>query len=357
MFTIEMLAAQHGDCLWIEYGPAESPHRILIDCGLWETYGELSARLRDRLDLRFELLVLTHIDLDHIAGAIPFLQEIKPGHIGDVWFNGWKHLPSEADVLGAIHGEMFAGVLTQQAFAWNQAWHGGSVVVPADGPLPRIDLPGGLKLTLLSPTRKRLEELRIAWERTLKGFAPGDTEAALEALEERPRFQPDALGPARLDIETLARARFEPDDSPSNGSSIALLAEYEGKSLLLGADAFSPVLEESIRRLLHETGRTRLRLDACKVPHHGASRNNGPDLFKLLDCRNFLFSADGSHGYNHPHPETIARILTTQKGVRLHFNYRSKANEIWDDSDLQREWDYEAFYPSEGRAGYRLAVR
>ncbi len=356
MLTIEMLPAQHGDCLWIEYGPAESPHRILIDCGLRETYRELSARLRDRPDLRFELLVLTHIDLDHIAGAIPFLQEVEPGHVGDVWFNGWDHLPVPKDRLGALHGEMFAAVLATRDFTWNQAWHGGPVVLPEEGPLPRIDLPGGLKLTLLSPTLARLEDLRVAWERTLEDFAPGDHEAALEALEEKRQFQPDALGLSRLDIRALAATRFEPDNSSFNGSSIALLAEHDGKSLLLGADAFSPVLEESLRRLLRETGRTRLRLDACKVPHHGAQRNNGPDLFKLLDCRNFLFSTDGSHRYRHPHQETIARILTTQKGVRLHFNYRSEANGIWDDSDLQREWDYEVLYPGAGRAGYRLAV-
>lgn len=315
-------------------------------------------RLQDRPEIRFELLVLTHIDADHILGAIPLLQEVGPERFGDVWFNGWKHLPVTPDALGALHGEVFSAVLEKYGFNWNRSWNGSAVVLPDSGDLPRIELPGGLKLTLLSPTRERLADLRTAWEDELKLFEAGDTEAALAALGVRPRFQPDALGPERIDIVALSEAPFKPDDSAANGSSIALLAEYEGKTLLLGADAFSPVLEASLRRLLHQTGRIRLRVDACKIPHHGARANNGPGFLSLLDCRDFLFSSNGSHGYHHPHRETVARILTTRRESRLHFNYRTPETEVWDDPDLQRDWSYEARYPANpaGPPGYRLRL-
>ncbi|HEX3131661.1 MAG TPA: MBL fold metallo-hydrolase [Thermoanaerobaculia bacterium] len=353
MLAIEMLPAEHGDCLWIEYGDPADPHRVLVDCGLRSTYRELADRLRDRPEIKFELLVLTHIDADHILGAIPLLQEIDPKRFGDVWFNGWKHL-NPPDAMGALHGEMFAAILEKRGFNWNRSWNGGAVVLPDSGDLPRIELPGGLKLTLLSPTRERLADLRIAWERELEAFEAGDTEAAMAYLQARPRFQPDALGPERIDVEELAEQPFEPDDSAANGSSIALLAEYEGKTLLLGADAFSPVLESSIRRLLRQTGQRRLQVDACKIPHHGARANNGPGFLSLLDCRDFLFSSNGSHGYHHPHRETVARILTTRRESRLHFNYRTRETGVWDDSGLQRDWNYEARYPA-GQPGYRLA--
>jgi hypothetical protein len=356
MLSVEMLPAQHGDCLWIEYGDPARSRRILVDCGLRATYRELAARLRDRPDLTFELLVLTHIDADHILGAIPLLQEVGPERFRDVWFNGWKHLPLPPDALGALHGEIFSAALATRGFAWNQTWGGKAVVLPDDGPLPQITLDGGLMLTLLSPTRERLADLKTDWNDELEklGLEPGNIEDALAALEDRPRLQPDALGPQKIDVEALSEAPFKPDDSAANGSSIALLAEHGGKTVLLGADAFSPVLEESLRRLLRETGRTRLRLDACKVPHHGARRNNGPGFLSLLDCESFLFSTDGSHGYRHPHCETVARILRNRKGARLHFNYRSPETTVWDDPDLQYDWDYEALYPKPGQAGYRL---
>ncbi|HYN23016.1 MAG TPA: MBL fold metallo-hydrolase [Thermoanaerobaculia bacterium] len=357
MLSIEMLPAQHGDCLWIEYGDPGKTRRILVDCGLRSTYRDLAQRLRDRPDLTFELLVLTHIDADHIEGAIPLLQEVGPERFGDVWFNGWKHLPLPPDALGALHGEIFSALLTSRGFSWNQRWQSAAIVLPDDGPLPRITLEGGLTLTLLSPTRERLADLKTDWNEELEklGLEPGDAKDALAALEDRPKLQPDALGPPKIDVEALSEAPFKPDDSAANGSSIVLLAEHDGKAILLGADAFSPVLEESVRRLLRETGQKRLRLDACKVPHHGARRNNGAGLLALLDCEDFLFSTDGSRTYHHPHPETIARILTTRKGARLHFNYRSDENESWADTDLQREWAYEAFHPKAG-AGYRLIL-
>jgi hypothetical protein len=349
-----MLPAEHGDCLWIEYGDPENPRRILVDCGLRSTYRALAERLRERPEIRFELLVLTHIDADHILGAIPLLQEVGPERFGDVWFNGWKHL-NPADALGTLHGEMFGAILQKHGFPWNRSWNGGAVVLPGDGTLPQVELEGGLKLTLLSPTRERLADLRTTWEEEMKIFEAGDTDAALDALQSMPRFQPDALGAERIDVEELAELPFQSDDSAANGSSIALLAEYEGKTLLLGADAFSSVLETSIRRLLRQSGRTRLRVDACKIPHHGARANNGPGFLSLLDCREFLFSSNGSHGYHHPHRETVARILTTRREARLHFNYRTPETEVWDASGLQRDWSYEALYPS-GQPGYRLKL-
>ena len=66
-------------------------------------------------------------------------------------------------------------------------------------------------------------------------------------------------------------------------------------------------------------------------------------------------STNGS-SYYHPHAETIARVITTQRAPSLCFNYRSDENAIWDDRDLQREHDYQAHYPAPGTEGYRLVL-
>ena len=47
MFTIEMLPAAHGDCLWLEYGPKKKPYRVLIDGGRDYSYKHLKARLEE----------------------------------------------------------------------------------------------------------------------------------------------------------------------------------------------------------------------------------------------------------------------------------------------------------------------
>ncbi len=354
MLSIDMLPARYGDCLWIEYGNPGHPRRILVDCGLRTGYHAVAERLRGRPDIAFELFVMTHIDADHIAGAIPLLQEFGPERFGEVWFNGRDHLPFPPDVLGVLQGQIFSELIAERGFSWNWRWNGRAVMVPDHGPLPAVELPDGMKLTLLSPTWGRLADLRKVWDEELERLElePG---TALDRLEERPDLQPDALGPARIDVEALAESPYKPDTGEANGSSIALLAEHDGKALLLSGDAFAPLLETTVTRLLRQRGQERLRLDAFKVSHHGGRGNTSPGLLDLVRCEHFLFSTNGSR-YHHPHQETIARILRSQRDVRLHFNYRSDENEVWDDSDLQSDWRYEANYPEPGTEGCTLIL-
>lgn len=349
MLSIEMLAARYGDCLWIEYGDPRQPRRILVDCGLDAGYRAVAERLRERPEVAFDLFVMTHIDADHIQGGIRLLEEFGPDRLGEVWFNGHDHLPRPEDTLGVLQAEKFSELLATKRFPWNRRWDGEAVVVPEDGPLPAIELPDGLKLTLLSPDRQRLAALRRVWDREL------DRLERKADMEEEPGRQPDTLGPARIDVERLAELPYKPDDGEANGSSIALLAEHDGKAVLLAGDAFAPVLERTIARLLRERRQERLRLDALKVSHHGGRGNTSPGLLDLLRCERFLLSTDGTR-YHHPHPETIARILKPRRDVRLCFNYRSDENEVWDDGDLQDDWRYEAHYPRAGATGHKLTL-
>lgn len=123
MFTIEMLPAGHGDCLWIEYGDAQAPRRMLIDCG---TKGAGQRQLLPKVaslapaDRRFGLLVMTHIDADHIGGAIPFLARLPDAvSFADVWFNARPQLQPYNPLLGPKQGERVAELLEQGGHQWN----------------------------------------------------------------------------------------------------------------------------------------------------------------------------------------------------------------------------------------------
>ena len=156
-FSIEMLPARNGDCLWIEFGDKKSSHRMLIDCGVQAAYSSLRDRI-DQLpeaDRRFDLFVLSHIDSDHIGGAIPFLKSCNPEMLKEVWFNGWKQIKSF--FLGAKQGEIFSTLLEDGGFHWNPETSGKALVV--DGASLPTWTVAGMKLTLLSPTAKALEAL------------------------------------------------------------------------------------------------------------------------------------------------------------------------------------------------------
>ncbi|MQA30708.1 MAG: CHAT domain-containing protein [Luteitalea sp.] len=342
--TIEMLEAGHGDCLWIEYGDGRTTHRWLNDCGTQQTARELLRRV-DQVpenERRLELFVMTHIDSDHIGGALPFFRAVKNGlTFGDVWFNGWRHLSGR---LGARQGEMFSTAIQDFELPWN-AWREGRAIVIDSDQLPVCVLPGGMTLTLLSPTPGQLKKLAPVWAREMKryGLQPGSRVDYSRLLKGHTS--------ASTDIEALADTPFAGDGGAPNGTSIGLLAEYAGMSALFGADAHAPVLVASIRKLLGQRGVERLRLDAFKVSHHGSQNNVTAELIQLLDCRRYLISTNGEH-FSHPDRQAIARILKYGgAGVELYFNFRSKHNEIWARPDLQEKYGYRAHYPGADRKG------
>ncbi len=347
MFTIEMLPANEGDALWIEYGDPVAPYRILIDCGYKNTYRVVRDRLNDDGQLKLELFVLTHIDGDHIAGAVPLVFDklFTRKRVGDIWFNGHKHL---SDVMGVEQAEYFTRALKEKRLPWNKAFNGQAVLAdPAGKP---IKLAGGMKITLLSPTRTELRNLLRDWNNKLDDILKkSDADSLEEHLATVPaRLQPDVLG--RPGVVQLVSRSFETDTKSPNGSSIAFLAEYNDagveKRALFAGDAFSGVLEDSLDELLKQRGASRLRLDALKVSHHGSRKNTSSTFLSRLNTRNYLVSTNGSRSHHHPDDECIARLIHAQKHkVKLWFNYSSDYNDYWAKGRLETKYKYEAVFP------------
>ncbi len=342
MLRIEMLPASYGDSLWVEYGSPDRSHRVLIDGGLAGTARLLERRLGTKsAPLELDLLVVTHIDADHIAGILALLDEhadrLRPG---DVWFNGPDHL--DPDGLGVYQGEVLSRRLDQLRWPWNRAFDGGAVVVPQHGPLPIVRLPGGATLTLLSPDAERLRRLRRAWNREIPKL-----EKRLEALDrlggEDESEEEGAASPS-VDVEALAAEPFEEDDAVANGSSIAFLFEYGGWTCLFSGDAFPSVLLGALARVESLPD----RLDVFKLPHHGSKGNLSRELVARLPAAHYLVSTNGKR-FNHPDDASIARILTGDLAPKiLCFNYRTPRNEHWSSADLQSCHAYEARYAAPG---------
>ena len=355
-FRVEALPAGHGDCLWIEYGDRSKTYRWLIDCGTQPSAKSLLARV-NRLpeNERFlELFVMSHIDSDHIGGALPLFRAVKRGlRFGDVWFNGWRHVSGQ---LGARQGEMFSTAIQDFELPWN-VWYNGAAVMVQDGNvLPQYVLPGGMTLTLLSPTRMQLDKLKPVWTRELKryGLEPGTRVDYSRMLKGTPSTKADAA--ALRDIDTLADTPFGGDNGAPNGTSIAVLAEYEGASALLAADAHAPVLVASIRKLLAKRphSKAKLKIDLFKVSHHGSQNNVSAELVQLLDCPRYLLSTNGDHFY-HPDRQAMARIIKYGGDEkRIYFNYKSHLNDVWGDEALQavhKQYRYSTEYPPATQPG------
>ena len=191
-----MLPAANGDALWIEYDDGPRTRRIVIDGGTEGTWTEgLRARIESLPEdgRTFELLIVTHIDGDHIEGALGLLRAESLGvSFDDIWFNGWKHL-TELEELGPVEGELLTKTIVDRDLPWNKAFDGNAVVVPDEGELPRIELAGGLSLTVLTPTRTRLKELKDVWREEIiaAGLDPDSAEAARPSAVRARTARPD----------------------------------------------------------------------------------------------------------------------------------------------------------------------
>ena len=358
MLRLTMLPAQQGDALWIEYGPEESPFRILIDAGTPPTAEVVRRRILDLPEdrRRLELMIVTHIDTDHIGGVLKLLTNPPTRlEVGDVWFNERRQLerPSESH-LGAIDGEILGVQLDSLGWSWNEMFGTGLVVVEdGDDAPPSVELAGDIRLTLLSPGRDQTDTLHAAWLKELdeKDLDPASADYA-EQLSEKMHAKgvaPSTLGDEDTEtVEDLAAHLFEEDASPANGSSIALLAEHDERSCLLTGDAVPSAMIPSIRRLLASRHETSLHVDAVKLPHHGSKNNLSKEFLELVTSPTWLFSTNGTQ-HHHPDAPAVARLLLANQGRRptLGFSYPKTVNpqaDRWDAPQLREDFEYETVF-------------
>lgn len=319
-FEVTMLPASEGDCLIIRYGPAGKERRVLIDAGRKATYGELKKALPDEKDRAIELLVISHVDRDHIEGAVDLLEEEKSTfRFEDIWFNGYDHLDWQPDLemFGARDGEKITMALEGHELPWNVAFDGGPVRIEEDEPLPEHVLPGGLKLTLLSPNASKLLKLKSRWIEECKKakILPGGGGDDPAAEKPKPRML-ESFGGESLAV--LAAKRSALDKAKANGTSIAVIAEYDGKRVLLAADAHPDLLLSSLKKF---GGEKQVRFDLVKLSHHGSAKNTTTALVKQLQCSRYLVSTNGTI-FGHPDREALARVVVHQPDeVTFFFNY------------------------------------
>lgn len=360
MLEIVSLPARQGDALWIRWGDPGAPHQMFVDMGTEPVGKQVRARLEalppERR--RFDLLVVSHIDADHIGGVLTAVAEADQDLDGlafdDVWFNGFEHLhgkrvPPDPGIepMGGVQGERLGHWLRGQR--WNAAFDHHPVQRDPDADPPVVELHDGLRLTVLGPTPARMRKLIEQWREEVakaldKGtLDPGIVTPGIEAMG-------TWNGPPELatadDLEALAATRSKHDRAAANGSSIALLLEYGARAVLLAADAFADDLCEAIAAVRPDG---KLRLDLCKLPHHGSRNNVHRALVQALDCDTWLFSTDGTV-FKHPDPEAVARVIHYGNArPRLLFNARSEYNACWADADWQARFGYRTEYGPDGQ--------
>lgn len=353
--TLEVLPAGYGDCLFITCPVGRRTWRLLVDTGPDETYPALKARLAklraNRQGKRhIDLFIVTHIDHDHIGGARLLLNDRSLGlTFGDIWFNA---APRPA-VRGVAEGESLAQLLGASTvdLPWNAAFGGREVVTSGSGAFAELPgMPSAPRLTLLSPTPERLKSLYKVWDRELARLRSKELPAPGPVT-------PVPRDMAGLDLKALAAKVTATDSATANGSSISILLEHRGASVLLGADAVPSVMVPALQALARQRRLPGgLVVDAIKLSHHGSRANVTNDLLKAIRADHYVFSTNNAI-FNHPDDEAVARVLV-HGGRRpsVWFNYATARNQRWAEPACRTKYGYNARYPASGQSGVVISL-
>lgn len=320
MLKLFVVQAEYGDCFLLQYTDGRNPISILIDGGPSHTYERslkptLNAILRNK---NIDLVVLSHIDNDHVLGLIELFEAKSSGSeiykICCIWHNAFPDLISstenvdklmrsinllnefsaigdpntisEFSALGALKGVNEGRDLTKLAQALNipiNLQFGGNIITTDH----KVIEMGGLNIDILGPTRKNLEKLRKIWDDWLKSHPQSVV-------------TPEDFG-------TLQKL----DASITNLSSVMFMVEYKGKKLLFTGDGLGKDLVDvlSEKHMLNSEGR--IHVDILKVPHHGSERNSSEQFFETVTANTYVISANGRD--DNPSLSTLKWIIESGK--------------------------------------------
>jgi len=358
-FSLDVIRARKGDCLMLHYGSDADPRLMMIDGGPSRVYkphlkGRIEAirearNINEAKPLPVDVLMISHVDDDHIKGILDMTREYRslaqeskplPAKVRSLWHNSFDDMldttPEELEVqanfgAAAVGGEVdvsnvetmdVAMVLASirqgrdlrdaaELLSWKpNDKFGGKLIMATDQSTP-VDLDGGIKVTVVGPMKPELAALQKkhdAWLKEQKKKKEKDPEAMLAAFA---------------------------DDSIHNLSSIVVLAEADGKSILLTGDARGDKILDGLEltQLMEPGGK--LHVDILKGPHHGSDRNVDPSFFRRITADHYVFSGDGEHG--NPERETLKMLFRARPDADFVMHFTYPIEEI--DAERQVDWE------------------
>jgi hypothetical protein len=360
IFSLDVRRARKGDCFLLHYGSKGDPGLALIDGGPGQVYQphlkprlmqiRSARRLEKDQSLPVDLLMVSHIDDDHINGILELTSElvtakdaktILPLKIRSAWHNTFD------DIIGNKPDELLAALTASFGAA---ALRGEPDTEDLDPGTAMVLASVGQGFRLRDDARKL--NLRINPEfdgklimaskagrsidmgKGLKVVVAGPMKAELLALQKEhdaflKKKEQDRSAPAAL-------ASFT-DTSIANLSSLVLLAKVGRKRMLLTGDARGDKILEGLELagLLKKGGKT--HVDILKMPHHGSDRNIDPIFFKRITADHYVFSGNGEHG--NPERETLQMLLDESGDGEflLHLTYPIEEIDVEREKDWNRE--------------------
>lgn len=331
--NIKILKAKHGDSILITSHAENKVINILVDGGPRSTYSQKIGPLLKKGDLKVEidrlrargeyvdLLVLTHIDDDHIGGLLAAYEDqcgLKD-IVRKVWFNSGRSIANKLKFNVTENIDVSFNVLTSKLTGVSQGVSFENHIKNIGVWDENLLISGheedffGIKLTVLSPSIAELKELLRKWQK--------EKPSSITASKENDH--------GKSLEELIAEDNFTEDNKPHNGSSIAFILDVGGKKIMLLGDSFPSVVYKSLTSLGYSP-ENKINIELCKLSHHGSKGNTSNEFLQLISCDNFVVSTDSSH-HGLPDKVTIARVFNHHPNATVFFNYQVTIGKLFKD--------------------------
>lgn len=380
ILSLDVRRARKGDCLLLHFGSTAKRGLVMIDGGPSQVYGpQLKPRLLEirkarklekQTPLPVDLLMVSHVDDDHIQGILDLTREMIASkqspllRVFSMWHNSFDDIigkdPAELKVVmtaqfgpASLNGGLSPDAAVDssqppdvtraclQVLASLEQGHrlrgdaetlgyprnpefDGKLILAAKKPVPVAEGLSFLVAGPMLPDLKALQKKHDEWLKSLKDKGP---EASLAAYV---------------------------DKSVPNLSSIVVLVDSGGKTILLTGDARGDKILQGLELSGALKKGSTIDVDVLKVPHHGSSNNLDDDFFRRIKAAHYVFSGDGEHG--NPERESLQMLFAARgaEPFEVHFTYPI------DEIDVARQADWEKEQTKEKKrkaAGGRLPVR
>ncbi|SDG70828.1 hypothetical protein SAMN05216518_1564 [Bacteroidales bacterium KHT7] len=355
-----------GDCLFLLLENEGATFNIMIDCG---NYDKAKDYIMNGLHNKIDLLIVTHIDNDHVPGLTDMINKNSDIIINKILFNCYQREPiGDKDVLtdeakhrllelkgnipiiaDAIDSKIDAeqarllseAILNYESRIGRKIWE--RSYITCDSPDLSLNEWGNIKF--LSPSQGYIEELDILFKRMFRNLMFDDIDGKMYdenssiyeimmhyMIQENLLSHP--LGTFDSKISSSSKSPYteesirneslkeKPEPRIENKASIAFAWEYQGcPKMFFFGDADALLLERQIKAKY--TNRP-IALDLIKISHHGSLTNTTKSLLNEIDAKYYVLS--GGKGST-PNISTMAKIIVRPliPGVDRRVLYYTKA--------------------------------
>lgn len=378
MLNIKLLPAEYGDCIVISVGE-EKKYNLLIDGGVAKTYKKylkLEIQQIKELGQKFNLIVCTHMDNDHIGGLVQVVKNESSDLIKNIWYNGFFQVVSDkfysqkenkftnrdneilekiisqgtvsdaAQEVGINEG-MSLGVLIEEGHIPLNAIAGGQAIC-SESIKAKIIISKDISIIVLGPSKESIIEVEDYWKKEMVSrnymFRVSNSLKLMEAFEYQLERIMSLYAEERVkiseneDLEKYIGNLKENDESIVNRSSISFILEQGNKKYLFLGDA---VIDETLLRNIENAVGFKYRFSAIKLPHHGSRYNITHDFISRYTADEYYYLTN-SKKYGHPDIEVLAAIICYDTQFKiLVFNYPIDKAYFLDKKEWKEKYNYE----------------